>query len=608
MRFSSNNRKVLETFYKNFYYLVSLLLFSILILRLFQLQIIHGKRYFVQSEKNRIRAITLKPLRGRIFDRNGEMLVGNQPAYSVYATPYELQSWQGIYTHLANILKIPEDELKTIVKKHQQGKFNPVKLKRQVNFETLSRINEERLDLPGVGFWIESKRFYPSSARVAHVLGYLGEVSPDELEKFKGEGYRYGDVIGKQGVERQYEKLLRGQFGYEFVEVDALGREVRKVEEQKPIAPKPGMDLYLTIDVDIQTLAESLLGSRKGSLVLLNVRNGEVLCLVSKPDFDPSVFAGIITEKQWDYFQNHPNHPLYNRAIQSTYPPGSTYKLVLAIAALESGVITPEWSISCSGRFRFGARNFKCWKSKGHGVVNLYQAIEQSCNVYFYQLSLKTGLSRWADFGRKLGFGRKTGIDIGMESEGVVPDEAYLDSHYGKGQWTEGMLLNLAVGQGDLLVTPLQMAQLAMILANYGKYFRPHVVKRIYEPVTRKEIPIKVDSSQVQGVSHRVYEIVRQGMWLVVNGASGTGRAAALQDIAVAGKTGTAQNPHGDDHAWFIGFAPFDFPRVAIVVMVENGGSGGAVAAPIARQILQEYFRKYPVKLPEKMAISLPVE
>jgi penicillin-binding protein 2 len=573
-----------------FYFAFTVIIFLILLVRFAQLQLYNWDRYFRESEKNRIREVIIEPPRGLIFDRYGEVLVDNRPAYSVSVIPYEFLKADSSVHLLSAILDQPPNEIQEKIKKKQVGNFAPVYLKRQIGFKILSDIEEFKLDLPGVLYRIDSKRFYPSGIKAPHLFGYLGEITSEELAKRNNEAYRLGDLIGKNGLELQYEEFLRGQPGVQYVEVDALGREVRDIPELTGQPPKPGKNLYLTIDAKIQRYLENEMDGKKGAAVVLDPRNGEVLALVSKPDYDPEVFSNVLTPEIWNQLVNQEDKPLYNRASQSVYPPGSTFKLVLAAAGLETGIIDPERKVFCPGYFRLGRRIFDCWKKEGHGEVNFLEAVEQSCNVYFYTLGLEIGLDNWSTFAKLFHFGMATQLDLPNESAGLVPDKEYLDAKYAEEGWTKGMIVNLSIGQGDLLVTPLQMANFAMMLANEGLAFRPHLVRKIEDPVSGEFIPTKIDSFRIQGVSPDTYKKIKEGMYLVVNGSHGTGKAAWLPQVKVSGKTGTAENPHGEDHAWFIGFAPTENPQVAISILVENGGSGGAVAAPIARGILSILF------------------
>ncbi len=555
------------------------------------MQIISGQKYFLLSQKNHIREVTLEPLRGEILDRNGQLLVGNYPAYTVYVTPYEMKHVPELTSRLSHILDMPESDIRKYVCNRRNGWFRPVRLKRQIDFKEVSLLEEDRGELPGVGLWVEPRRIYPSAAHASHVLGYIGEISVAELENLAGEGYKRGDIIGKRGIEAEYDQLLRGKEGVEYVEVDARGRRVRKLTSPKPIPPVPGDNLILSLDTDIQALAERLLRGKRASAVMLNVKDGSVLALVSMPDYDLNDFSGVLTTKIWKRYFDNPNHPMYNRAVQSSYPPGSTFKPVIALAGLDSKIITEHFKATCQGFLRYGRRNYYCWYKKGHGTLDLIHGIENSCNVYFYNLGIKVGVDVWADYARRLHFGEKTGIDLPHENSGLVPDRRYLDKKFGKGKWSKGLMLNMAIGQGDLLVTPLQMAQMAMVIANDGLGFRPHLLLGVEHVQTGRKEWVQPDSFRV-AIHPKYFEIVKEGMRLVVNGPTGTGHRAQLPGIVVAGKTGTTQNPHGRDHAWFIGFAPFENPEVAVAVMVENGGYGGSVAAPVAHDMLQLYFQE----------------
>jgi penicillin-binding protein 2 len=492
---------------------------------------------------------------------------------------------------LSRILDLSESDIRKYVRNRRNSWFRPVRLKRQIDFKEVSLLEENRRELPGVGLWVEPRRIYPSVARASHVLGYIGEISVAELENLASAGYKKGDLIGKRGIEAEYDALLRGKEGVEYVEVDARGRRVRKLKSPKPIPPVPGDNLIISLDADIQALGEKLLRGKRGSAVMLDVRNGSVLALVSMPDYDLNEFSGVLTTKIWKKYFDNPTHPMYNRAVQSSYPPGSTFKPVVALAGLDSKIITEHFSVTCRGFLRYGRRNYYCWYKKGHGKLDLIHGIENSCNVYFYNLGIKVGVDVWSDYARRLHFGEETGIDLPHENSGLVPTRAYLDKKFGKGKWSNGLMLNMAIGQGDLLVTPLQMAQMAMIIANDGLGFRPHLLLGVEDVRSGKREWVHPDSFRV-AIHPKYFDIVKEGMRLVVNGPTGTGHRAQLPNIVVAGKTGTTQNPHGKDHAWFIGFAPFENPQVAIAVMVENGGFGGSVAAPIAHDMLALYFQK----------------
>lgn len=575
---------------KYVYYFTLFIAFWILTLRFFYLQIYKQAVYFKESEKNRIREVVLQPNRGLIYDRNGIVLVDNRPSYSVYAIPFEVKESDSILAFAGKILNIEPSEIKAIIKREQRGAFTPVKLKRQIDFQILSRLEEHRLDLPGIIYRTEPRRSYPSGIRAPHVFGYLGEINRNELQQFEGRGYRLGDIVGKKGLEKAYDTEMQGLRGYRYSEVDALGRELRVLKDKPEIQPSPGKNLHLAMDSQIQKYLETRLDTLRGGAIVVNCRNGEILALVSKPDYDPEIFTKPIPAEIWSELINDPAKPLYDRMVQSLYPPGSTFKLVSVAAAIENKIITPDWKSTCKGFLQFGHRTFDCWKKDGHGEMELLSAVEQSCNVYFYKLGLKIGLDNWAAFAHEFRFGTPTGIDLIEEKSGFVPTRAYFDNQYGEKKWSRGLILNLAVGQGDVLVTPLQLAAMAMIIANKGIYYKFHLVRYLEDSIDGSRKWTAIDSVRTTGISEATFEILREGMFRVVNGANGTAKSCWFPNIKVAGKTGTAQNPHGKDHAWFIGFAPFDNPEIAFCVLVENGGSGGAVAAPIARGIIQNYF------------------
>lgn len=563
----------------------------IVLARFAYVQLYLGERYLQESEKNRVRAVEVEPPRGLLRDRYGEILVDNRPAYAVYAIPAELKSKSPAYQLLAAAFHTSPDDLQRQIARNKRGNFTPVKIERQIDFTGLSLLYERRLELSGIDFRAESRRAYLNGIKAPHLFGYLGEISDAELEAF-GPQYRPGDLIGKKGIEREYEALLRGKKGLRYVEVDALGRVIRDLDKDdsaflKPHLPEPGQDLVLGLDASLQRMLEAEMAGRRGGAIVLNCKNGEVLALVSKPDYDPDLFSKPLSPQEWTRLINDPDKPLYDRMVQSTYPPGSTYKIVLVIAGLETGLIDPEERVFCPGYYRLGNRSFGCWRQGGHGTMNLLQAIEQSCDVYFYRMGLKVGLENWSKYSKLFGFGKPTGIDLVGEKGGLVPDQDYLDQRYGRGRWSKGLILNLAIGQGELLTTPLQMACFAMTIANEGRSFKPRVKRGVYDPVTFKEKDVaEPDSFSVPGIKPESYALAKRGMHMVVNSPTGTAKSARVPGVISAGKTGTAQNPHGETHAWFIGFAPFEDPQIAYCIFLENGGGGGANAAPFARKII----------------------
>jgi len=422
---------------------------------------------------------------------------------------------------------------------------------------------------------------------LAHLLGTLGEIDERELGSYPQ--LEPGDLVGKKALEKTFDDDIRGSKGYRFVKVDAAGRVVGQVSTSKSTRPQPGKHLYLTIDLRMQAYADSLMRDKRGALIAIDTRDGGVLTLLSKPDYDVSKLSGVISSNIWDNLLNDPYHPLYDRACQSGYPPGSAYKLVAAIAALNDNIITPARKSTCPGYFVIGRKTVRCWKAGGHGTLDLIGAIKNSCNVYFYQLGLLIGLDTWNKYSILFHFGQKTGIELTNENSGLVPSVDYYNKVYGEDKWTKGMLANLAIGQGELLVTPLQMVQFVSILANRGVLHQPHLGGKLVDPITREEEKISFKTTKIEGIKSSVYQVILEGMRQVVDGGTG-GMSRLYGGISSAGKTGTAQNPHGKDHAWFIGFAPYESPEIAICVLVENGGSGGGVAAPIAGAYLKKYF------------------
>ena len=584
------NTKKISPIYTYWFVIITLVL--ILFARLFYLQIIHKADFRLQSDQNRIREVTIQPLRGLIYDRYGKLLVNNDPAFTLYALPYYFNENPEMYEQMVRYTGSSSEDLKRKVKRDMLGYFKPVRLLREVDFPTVSKFEENKRLFPGVDFWIEPLRSYPSEVKAAHLFGYLGEISAPELEgEYKGK-FQKGDLIGKKGIEKEYEEVLHGKPGVRYAEVDVVGREIRTLENPKPVDPIPGSDLYLTIDADLQLLAEQIMDGIRGSVIMMDLSDGGILTLVSKPDYSPSDLSGIISPEVWNKLLNDPDHPLYDRSIQSVFPPGSTFKLVTALAALSKESFNPEKKVNCVGYYQFGRRPFKCWNAKGHGSVNLYQAIEQSCNVYFYKLGLDVGIEKWAEYSNLLLFGKQTGIDLPSEESGNLPDKQYLDNQYGEGKWTQGLMLNLSVGQGDLVVTPLQMLQVTSTIAKKGVAYKPHLRLYQIDPISKEKIYFKPDSSMIPTIPDTAYQIVRKGMKMVVHGTHGTAKASSVPNVISAGKTGTAQNPHGKTHAWFVGFAPFDKPKVAIVVFIENGGGGSVVAAPKAGKLLRLFFEK----------------
>jgi penicillin-binding protein 2 len=560
--------------------------FLVLVGRLFQLQFVYGDVYGKEAEANSIRNVPRVPIRGYMYDRKGKLLVANEPSYTVMVTPVDFNTKD--IPFLSKVLSMPEDEIVQKVKlARKYNSFIPTRIKRDISFAELSMLEEYKDKLYGVEVQVESKRHYGAHIEGSHMFGYAKEITDAQLEKNK-EYYQPGDLIGSSGLEAKYETYLRGEKGWDFISQNAKGQIIGTFDNGKhDIPPQDGLDLHLAIDANVQALAESLMTNQRGAVVAIDPNNGGVIAMVSKPDYDLSIFSGVTLPDQWRELNNDPDKPLFNRATLTRYPPGSTFKMLLALEALDKGIIDENWRITCPGYFRYGNKTFAC--EHVHGSVNVVDAIHQSCNVFFYQLMLKVGLDNWSDLGKEFGFGRPTKIDITEENSGLLPDREYYDKVHGKGGWTQGYLLSLAIGQGEVGVSPLQMANYTAILANRGHYYQPHIVNSIYSKNSKKKIDIKEDEHIIH-LSDYAWDLVREGMRRAVEEPHGTGAAARIPGVVVAGKTGTAQNPHGKSHAWFIGFAPFDNPKIAICVLVENAGYGGSVSAPIAGLCMEQYL------------------
>ena len=589
---------------KNIFFKGLTILFLILLGRLIQLQILYQDVYGKKSEENSIRPIARDPIRGYIYDRKGTLLVDNRPSYTVTITPSEFN--EKTLPELARLLQMDTTTIRERLRRGRiYNRFAPTKIKRDIDFPTLTALEEHRDKYPGVDYQVETKRFYPTKAKATHLFGYTKEVSDQQIIESNGE-YHPGDLIGATGLEAAYERYLRGQKGYEFLTVNARGQTIGAYNDGKTdIRVKEGDDLYLAIDGDLQALAESLLTGRRGAIVAIDPNDGGVLALASKPDYDLTQFGGVTPVNVWNALLNDSTRPMFNRATMTRYPPGSTFKMILASAALQEGIIPPTWRIQCEGSFHYGNRVFK--DHIAHGSTDPIESIQRSCNVFYYQLMLKTGLEHWTHYGEEYGFGRPTGIDILEETSGLLPSEEYFDRVYGKGRWTQGYLVSLAIGQGEVGVSPLQMACYAAALGTRGIYHQPHVVEKIRDKETGQLQEVKTETRTIQ-LDDWVWDIIHEGMYRCVNMPGGTALTARVRNVRVAGKTGTAQNPHGKDHAWFIGFAPEEHPTIAICVLVENAGFGGVVSAPIAAMCIEQYLYGELIRNSQKQTFVLTKE
>ncbi len=543
---------------------------TLLFFRLVKIQVIDHKRYLERARRNYIKPLRVPPLRGKILDRNGIVLADWKPIFRISVLGEKITK-NGLQ-ELARILHVEIDP-DTII-----GRPGYVRIKDGASLEEVISVEEREDKFPWVMVSTVPTRRYPYGPPLFHVLGYTGEVGPAEINSDRR--YKPGDIIGKAGIEKQYEKTLRGKPGYKFYAVDATGRVI-KTDPRPPIFPKNGKDITLTIDARLQLFVDSLFRPyKRGAAVVLDPRNGEILVLYSKPYADPNVLSMGISKDEWERLIRRKDRPLLNRCIAGVYPPGSIFKIITAAIGLEDGVVKPwEKPVICTGAYKMGNRIWRCWLPGGHGALDLYHAIEQSCDVYFYHLGRKIGLSEFINRISSLNIQRKVGIDLPGEVAGFVPTMEWYREKYGASV-PEGLVLNLAIGQGEILLTPIEIAFLTALIAR-GATYTPHVVMRGAIPSISK---------YTTGFSDETLKAVREGMLLVVNGEKGTGRAARLEGIKVAGKTGTAENPHGKEHALFTAFAPYEDPEIVVTVVVENVGHGGTYAAPIAGKILERYF------------------
>jgi len=582
--------------------------FVVLLLRLWYLQVIEGERYATLSENNRIRAIPQRDIRGRILDRHGKVLVDNRPSFTLSVLPEETPKLELLVPRLKDQLPIRWEEVESRLK--WAHAYRTIQLAKDLTREQVAYVAERRWDLPGVFLDVEHVRHYKYGELAAHIFGYIGEINEDQLKEARSHGYRMGDYIGQAGVEKQFERALRGEKGAREVEVDALGRELQLVQEREP---GPGMNLVLTLDLELQQLVEEEMAGQAGSIVVIDPRNGEILAMVSKPAYDPNLFVTGMSHADWMRLLKDPRKPLQNRTIQAQYPPGSTYKIVMAIAGLEEGVITPKTTVHCNGLFPFGNRVFRDWKRGGHGPVNVHSALVQSCDVFFYTLGHRLGIDTIARYAKGFGLGSPTGLDPIHEKPGLVPSTAWKRKARGE-PWYPGETISAAIGQGYNLLTPIQLVNVISAVANGGVLYKPRLVKRLETPdgrVIQQFGPERLGEVPARAETLR---IVQQALWGVVNEPRGTAWRARLEQVGMAGKTGTVQvisnSPKGDklperfrDHGWFVAYAPYDDPQLAIAILGEHGGRGGSTYAPIARKIVAHYFRLPPTPSPQTPAV-----
>jgi penicillin-binding protein 2 len=575
--------------------------FGLIFVRLWYLQILKGDYFKNLSENNRIRIQEIDAPRGLLYDRNGISLVDGYPSFDVSLYRQDVPNLDALILPLSRILCLSPAKIRARIEgaKATVPPHQPLKIKTDIPRAELAAVETRRPDLPGIVVDVVIRRHYPFKDLASHLIGYLGEINSRELEREEYASHKIGSLVGKSGIEKRYELELMGDSGGRQIEVNALGQRIRLLGQ---VEPSPGNNLVLTLDLELQKAAEEAMRGKRGALVAMNPQNGDILALVSKPDFDPNLFARGLSVESWRSIVENPAHPLQNRAVQGQYPPGSVFKVIVAIAALEEHVVTPETTFQCTGIFSYGDRDYRCWKENGHGRISFRQAMVESCDIYFYHLGLLLGVDRIAQYAYRLGLGSPTGYPLGQEKPGLVPTSSWKWRRLGI-PWQPGETISTAIGQGFILVTPLQVASTLSAIANGGKVYRPRIVESIRSSDGEFLREVAPSVSRSFQLSPSTLKLLRESLWAAVNSPAGTGGQALVPGLDVAGKTGTAQViqrredqsepvlPGQQDHAWFACFAPVNDPQITVVVLIEHGGHGGAAAAPIARKVLEVFQR-----------------
>ena len=545
-------------------------LVGVLLLAFAWVQILSSDRYQLQSETNRLRHVTIPAPRGLIVDRNGVVLAENIPGYSIALL---VPSPDSLLVHIRRLepnVVLDSVQLERVLRRYRRSPTEPVVILRDAPFEVVSALEERRPWMPGLVVRTEPKRRYPFGPVTAHVVGYVGEISEEEYRAARRQGARFGMLVGRGGVESVFDERLHGREGFKFVEVDVLGRTVREASEESTLEPQPGETIRTTLDVELQRfVAENFPQGWSGAVVAMEPESGDILALYSTPSYDPNEFIGGFDVERWREISTAPDYPLVNRAIQARYPPASPWKLVMAAMALKRGIVTADsrMPIPCRGGFRYYNRYFRCWRVEGHGDLTLTEAIQHSCGVYFYQLGLKLKLDSLLHDAAELGFRERSGIDLPDEYQPVFPaSREYFNRLYGPRGWTNAVTLNLAIGQGENAQTLINMVRFYAMLANAdGRAPEPHVVAG---GASGRMRDLGLRPEQIEELRQALVQVVDQG----------TAVGARIAGLRIAGKTGTAQNPHGPDHGWFIGFAPAEKPRIVVGAIVEFGEHGSTVA------------------------------
>lgn len=603
---------------------VMLLLGTALIVRMVWLQVVQHDYFTTRSDDNRMRVQIVAPVRGLIYDRDGVLLAENLPSYSLEIVPEQVGDLDSLIERLGGLVALDKSDIERFHDRRKRTpRFQGVPLRFRLSEEEVARIEVNRHRFPGVDVRAALSRHYPLGHAGSHLVGYVGSITEDELKQVEPRRYQGTQHIGKVGVEKSYEEYLHGTPGYKIIETNATGRPLRELEYERPL---PGQNLHLNLDARLQVAAYDALHGVEGSVVALDPNTGGLLALVSQPGFDPDQFVHGIGHASFKALNEDPDRPLYNRALQGTYPPGSTVKPMMALAGLEYGINTPASGQYCPGYFRLGnaKRRYRCWKRHGHGTVNLLHAVMQSCDVYFYDLAVELGVDRIHEFASRFSLGRQTGIDLPREKSGVLPSKQWKQERFGQ-VWYPGETVSVGIGQGYMASTPMQLAQMTATIARRGEVLRPTVLNSVEDVISR-------ETKDFESVAEAPVRLRDPGFWqksidameAVVHHPRGTARRISIgADYRIAGKTGTSQvralsqdelqapknedlPKHARDHALFIAFAPVEEPQIALAVLVEHGGSGSGAAAPVARKVLDAYLRGIPVIVEESVEVPGP--
>jgi len=597
---------------------IIVMLFGIVVSRLWYLQIYNGKLFYRYSLENRLRKEVNPAPRGMIFSRNSELLVHNVPRFDAIVIPQYLKNSEESIAKLSSILDMSVENIKVILKKNAtQASYRPVTIKKNISPQELAIIETENSKMPGVAVSPFISRMYTDQEIGAHLMGYISEISQSQLPKYRKRddfNYKLGDFIGQSGLEEQFDLDIRGEDGYQFMEVDAQGRMkkhslgdslLKGISNQPPV---PGHNLRLTIDRDLQRTAYNAIKGKAAAVIALDVQTGEVLSMVSTPSFDPAQFSRGLTPEYWQSINDDERNPLRDRLIQEHYPPGSTFKTITSIAALEEGIVDENTEVVCTGVFKLGKRPIHCWKKNGHGTVDIYRAIRESCDVFYYKIATKIDIDVLAKYARMLGFGAKTGIALPRETPGLIPSKDWKKKRNGI-DWQVGDTVSCVIGQGYVLATPIQLAMAYATIANGGKLYRPHLIKEVFNnngDVIKRVTPEIISEAKI---SKKTLDIVRKGLHQVAQEPTGTAFWYRGQGIDMAGKTGTSQvmrfsadkiHSRCEDndykmrhHGLFVSYAPFNDPKIAVAVLVEHGCHGASAGAPVAQAIITKYMEKY---------------